>query len=241
VMKDVRGGMKGHDDEAVMQMISSAIGQVAGGLSRVSDELSTLAGIVESGFEEMKWALQQQTEVLLSIDQTLKSPSQTQAREWRVMAEQLRTRTCFDEAEEWFLKSLQLNPLDYRTYVGLALNYLRKNDFDKAEEVLIRSFPHAPKGTLGPGRRKKRLGGRKTEDMTDEELEAELDGLFDEGEEEHLSVIQFDYRSLSHRLVGRIYACRGDYQRASAELQSAIGLSPEYPEGNYDYALYSRL
>ncbi len=216
VLKDIRNGISDgvEGQERAMQMIASGLSNVtdavtqgtsdiydelssiSDGLSNISDALSNLAGIVQSGFDELKWELQQQTQVLLSIDQTLKTPSQTQAREWREMAEQLRKRGCFDEAIQWFLKSLEMSPLDFRTYVGLGMTYLRKNDFDKAEEVLKRSFPHAP----------------------------------------HSS--QFDYKSLSHRLIGRICACRSDYGRAAAELRLAIDLSPEYPEGNYDYTLY---
>jgi tetratricopeptide (TPR) repeat protein len=243
-MKDIRKGIRDgvEGQERAMQMIASGLSNVADKVSGVADELSNLAGIVQGGFDELNWELQQQTQVLLSIDQTLKTPSQTQAREWREMAEQLRKRDCFDEAEEWFLKSLKMSPLDYRTYIGLAFNYLRKNDFDKAEEVLTRSFPHAPQGILGPSRKKP----KSVQDMTDEEaeavlveaglVEAEIDEL--ESEENHVQVSQFDYKSLSHRLIGRTCACRGDYGRAAAELRLAIELSPDYPEGNYDYALY---
>ena len=151
VMKDIRKGItdgrKGQEN--AMLMIASGLKNLSDEVSGVADELSNLAGIVQGGFDELNWELQQQTQVLLGIDQTLKNPSQTQAREWREMAEQLRSRGCFDEAEQWFLKSLEMSPLDFRTYVGLAMNYLRKNDFDKAEEVLTKSFPHAPKGVQG--------------------------------------------------------------------------------------------
>jgi len=36
------------------------------------------------------------------------------------------------------------NPLDYRTYIGLARTYLQKNEFDKARTYLEKSLPHAP-------------------------------------------------------------------------------------------------
>ena len=302
VMKDIRGGMKGQ--EAAMEMIASGLGQVADKvsdgfsqvadrLSDISDDLSTLAGIVQGGFEELGWELQQQTQILVSIDDTLKSPSQTQAREWRQMAEQLRKRGCFDEAEERFLKSLHTNPLDFRTYLGLAFNYLRKNDFDKAEDILTRSIPHAPKGCIGQAIGKICIGKICTGKVVSIrefgafiELNPGQDGLchvselsdsyvqsVDEvvklGDIVRVKVIaidekgrvklsrrlamaddkrsgdfgkkgrsEFDYRSLSHRLIGRIYACRGDFKRATSELHSALELSPNYPEGYYDHALY---
>jgi tetratricopeptide (TPR) repeat protein len=251
-MKDIRGDIRDgvEGQKRAMQMIASGLSEVTDavrdGLSGVADQLSTLAGIVQGGFDELNWKLQQQTQVLLSIDLTLKSPRQTKARELREMAEELRQRGELEKAEKFFLDSLDLNPLDYRTYIGLAFNYLRKSDFDKeeevrkidfdkAEEVLTRSFLHAPKGIPGPSRQRP-VRHKRIEDMTDDEsAEAAFDDLDDlETQEE----TEFDYKSLSHRLIGRICACRGDYGRAAAELRSAIDLSPHYPEGNYDYALY---
>ena len=235
LMKDISRGVRDGVDgqERAMQMIASSLGNVAEKLSGISDEISNLAGIVQGGFDELEWELQQQTEVLYSIDGTLRTPSQTQAKEWREMAEQLRGRGCYDEAEQWFLKSLEMSPLDFRTYVGLAMNYLRKTEFDKAEEVLTRSLPHAPQGMMGIGARK--------QDMTEDEEYLHYllrRGRKGEGYKEQVRDFLFDYKSLSRRLIGRIWACRGDYKRATAELRSAIDLSPEYPEGNYDYALY---
>ena len=277
VMEDIRKGIRdvGDGQERAMQMIASGLSNVADKVSGVANQLSTLAGIVQGGFDELNWKLQQQTQVLLSIDLTLKSPRQTKARELREMAEELRQRGELEKAEKFFLESLDWNPLDYRTYIGLAFNYLRKSDFDKeeevrkddfdkAEEVLIRSLPHAPKsdirtrssGLPSPSWLARHCrpdnsieedfdevvaqtgavqGGRTT---LDREIQL-LEGL--EAQEENLQMVQvsnFDYKSLSHRLIGRICACRGDYGRAAAELRLAIDLSPDYPEGNYDYVLY---
>ena len=199
VMKDIRKGVQGRGavENRGVEMLAAGLSEIAGKVSRVSDELSVLASVVEWGFEEIKWELQQQTQILMSIDKTLKTPSQTQAKEWRTMAEELRQRACLDEAEDWFLQALRLNPLDYRIYIGLAITYLRRNDFDKAKDLLEKSLPHAP-----------------------------------------LRVSGFDYRSQSYRLLGRIYACQEDYTSAASALQSAIQFSPDYPEGNYDYAQY---
>jgi len=237
LMKDIRNGVRDGVDgqERAMEMIASGLSNMAGKMSGIAEELSDLAGIVQGGFDELQWELEQQTQVLLSIDQTLKTPSQTQAREWREMAEQLRKRGCFDEAKQWFLKSLEMSPLDFRTYVGLGMTYLRKNDFDKAEEVLTRSFPHAPQREQGL----MRPVPKKLSEMTEEEIHEEADAIMKGVEAQVKQVSQFDYKSLSHRLIGRICACRGDYGRAAAELRLAIDLSPNYPEGNYDYALYA--
>lgn len=253
LLKSIKNGVEGQ--EVVTQMIalglSKATEAMKTGLAGISDELSNLAGIVQSGFDEIKWELQQQAQVLLSIDQTLKSPSQTQAREWREMAEQLRKRGCLAEAEQWFLKSIQSNPLDFRTYIGLAMNYLRQNEFDKAEQVLTQSIPHAPTGRecivsqQECERRALQRKERRTEAFAmalSERVGKPTGPRKDHTErppQDGPTHITFNYQSLSHRLIGRICACRGDYGRAAAELQSAIDLSPDYPEGNYDYALYS--
>lgn len=106
--------------------------------------LATAASAIEWGFGEIEWRLQQQSNVLQSIDYTLKTPSQTQANEWRGMAEELRCRGVLDEAEEFYLKALDTNRLDYRIYVGLAVTYLQRHQFEQARAMLQRSLPHAP-------------------------------------------------------------------------------------------------
>lgn len=128
-----------------LSRVSEDLSNISDTISGVSDEIANLASVMEWGFEEIKWELRQQTDVLKSIDHTLKNPSQVQADEWRRVAEQLRERACPKEAAEWFLKALAQNPLDYRTYIGLAMIYLHKGAFDKAADLLTRSLPHAPK------------------------------------------------------------------------------------------------
>lgn len=110
----------------------------------LSQGLSQIATAMEWGFAEVSWQLQQQTDVLKGIDETLKTPAETQANEFRQMAEKLVRRGVLDEAEEFYRKSLELNRLDYRTYIGLAGTLLRQNDFEEALKVLHRSLPHAP-------------------------------------------------------------------------------------------------
>jgi len=119
------------------------------GFQRLNDTLSSglseIASAIEWGFGEISWQLQQQTDVLKSIDYTLKTPSETKANEWRLHAEELRRRGVLEESEEFFLKALNEYRLDYRIYVGLAETYLRMNRFDKAKVFLEKSLPHAPK------------------------------------------------------------------------------------------------
>lgn len=111
----------------------------------LSSGLSEIASAIEWGFGEISWQLQQQTDVLKSIDYTLKTPSEARANEWRLHAEELRRRGVLEESEEFFLKALNEYRLDYRIYVGLAETYLQMSQFDKAKVFLEKSLPHAPK------------------------------------------------------------------------------------------------
>ena len=110
----------------------------------VASGLAELASVLEWGFGEVRWELQQQTQVLQSIDQTLRTPSQTRANESRLNAEELRRRGVLDKSEEFFLKALDDYPLDYRAYVGLGETYLRMSKFDEAMRYFEKSLPHAP-------------------------------------------------------------------------------------------------
>ncbi|MDM8551425.1 tetratricopeptide repeat protein [Desulfobacterales bacterium HSG2] len=119
------------------------------GFATLKDTLSTglseIASAIEWGFGEIGWKIEQQTEILQSIDRTLKTPSETKANEWRLHAEELRRRGLLEESEEFFLKAINEYRLDYRMYVGLAETYLRLNKFDEAKSFLEKSLPHAPK------------------------------------------------------------------------------------------------
>lgn len=111
---------------------------------KYSERFSEIAPAVEWGFGEIEWQLVLQTEALHGLDDELNMPGQIQANEWRNMAEKLRFRGVLEESEEFYLKALNLNRLDYRMYVGLAETYLQGNQFDKARNFLEKSLPHAP-------------------------------------------------------------------------------------------------
>lgn len=120
--------------------------EITEALTSYSEGISELSSIIEWGFEELSWKIEQMTGVLRSIDKTLKTPSMTQANEWRQIAERLRERGVLDESEKFYLKSVETNPLDYRTYIGLGKTYLQSGNLDKARTFWEKSLPHAPKG-----------------------------------------------------------------------------------------------
>jgi tetratricopeptide (TPR) repeat protein len=86
--------------------------------------------------------MQQHNSALQEIAAILKTPSETQAEEWRLMAEELRRREVYDESIELFLKALNANRLDYQIYIGLAETYLRIRQFDNARAYFEKSLPH---------------------------------------------------------------------------------------------------
>ncbi len=130
--------------EAILDRIEGLAQHHAALRRDLSEGMAVIASAMEWGFGEISWQLEQQTAVLTSIEHTLEAPAKTQANELRSMAEELRARGLLDEAERRFLKALELNPLDYRTYVGLAHTYLQSNKLDDARSALEKSLPHAP-------------------------------------------------------------------------------------------------
>ena len=104
-----------------------------------------VAGVIQWGFQELSWNVQKQTDVLRAIERTLQTPSQTQANEAYLMAEELHRRGVFTDAESFFRKALALNRLDFRIYIGLAYSLLAQNKFSEALPILESSLPHAPK------------------------------------------------------------------------------------------------
>lgn len=115
------------------------------GLEELTEGLSEIASILEWGLEEIRWELEQVRGVLENIYETLKSPTTTQANEWRLMAEELRRRGVLDKSQSLFLKALEANPLDYRTYIGLGKTCLQMGELDQARAHWDASLPHAPK------------------------------------------------------------------------------------------------
>jgi len=127
---------------------------------QISAGLTEIASILEWGFEELEWELGQIRGILGSIDKTLKTPRRTQAKELQEMAGELRRRGLLDDSEKYFLQSLELNPLDYRTYIGLGKTYLQIGELSKARTYWEKSLPHAPKEEIDYKSYSYRLIGR---------------------------------------------------------------------------------
>ena len=235
------------------------------GFERLYDSIEEIGSVLEWGFTELSWRLRQQTQVLNSIDYTLKTPNETQAKELRQMAEELRKRGVIEESEKRFLKSIDLNPLDYRSYVGLALTYLHMGKFDESKTFLEKSIPHAPKekeeqtesisGVVVSSEVRKlvsegnMINAIKVLRGTTGQGLKECKDAVDEIKARQVSILKtslesvpiFDWKSYSYKLIGRIFFCQNNYTGAVEALKHSIQLSPKYADSYYDYAQYCAL
>jgi len=111
---------------------------------RISEGFEELASCIEWGFNELYWRLDQQTEILKSIDEKLGRKRLFEADELRIMAEMLRQRTDLEESEITYKKSLEINKLDFRTYIGLSHTLIQRGKYIEAKKFLNKSLKHAP-------------------------------------------------------------------------------------------------
>ncbi len=142
-LKEIEGELaEQHLDENVMEVAQLAA--MARVHATMEKGFGRIASAIRWGTETLQWELRKQADALKGIDQTLKTPAETQANEWRIMADELLRRGVLDDAQEFYRKALSVNRLDYRVYVGLAQTLIRQNAFQEADRVLERSLPHAP-------------------------------------------------------------------------------------------------
>ncbi len=152
--QDLRDASDGLDhlkqSAAVGNLIEFAQLQVLRDLSeKLPKAIARVESAVRWACEQLIWHIEQQTEVIRSIDETLKTPVQTRANEWRVMADILRERGALNESVEFYEKSVAESPLDFRTYVGFAEALIQLGQADRALSVLTLSLPHAPRNMEG--------------------------------------------------------------------------------------------
>jgi tetratricopeptide (TPR) repeat protein len=121
------------------------------GIQNIAHGMNEFASVIEWGFGELSWQVQQQTSVLHEITSVLHEIKDNQIKQehlkadrWRLDAEEHRRRGHSDQALKFFLRSLDANSLDYRTYIGLAETYLHLGQFANAKTYLENSLFHAP-------------------------------------------------------------------------------------------------
>jgi len=184
---------------------------------KVDDLHSGLSRVLTWGFEELAWRLEIQTDVMRQLDRTLKTPSQTQANEWREMAEELRHRGAIDEAIPFFSKALSTNPLDYRIYIGYAYALVMSERPKEAFGILQKSLPHAPVGRIDFRSLSYRLMAYVTS------CEGDYSGAVSLGRQ--ALRLSADYTEALYDLAG-FSAMLGDTSECITQLESAIRRDP---------------
>jgi len=221
--------------------VSSQLDGVSSQLGEISSQLGEITNVLSAGLGELIWVNRQQLSTLMAINQTLKTPTQTQAREWCIMADELRSRELLDQAMEWYKKSLEANPLDYRTYTGGALCLIELGEWDHAESLLSDSMPHAPRTQgieVAPEEVIIRLGPSLPED--DKGILLPLDPVRPRERDEARPKMSLgsitDWRSYSMFLLSKIRRCRSDTGVAANLLSEAVEHSPDFALARYSQA-----
>lgn len=121
------------------------------GIQNMAHGMNEFASVIEWGFGELSWQMQQHTIALHEITSVLNEIKDNQIKQehlkadrWRLDAEKHRRRGDSDQALKFFLRSLDANSLDYQTYIGLAETYLHLGQFANAKTYLENSLFHAP-------------------------------------------------------------------------------------------------
>lgn len=146
-----------------LENIDSSLGEASGNLEAMSGQLDGLidaqyetadaiseglgivAGALDEGFSALRAQFDEQIGALSDICSVLENPRATQADELRRMADEMRRRNVLPKAQEAYLESLELNPLDYRAYIGIAETKIKQNALEEAKKYVEQSLPHAPK------------------------------------------------------------------------------------------------
>ncbi len=114
------------------------------GFEKLSGEVLETGTIVEWGFEDFNWRMQQETGIPRGAGPKPKSSAEIPASRYREMAEESWLKGSLYDAERNFLRAFHLDPSDYGNHMGLAYTNLLADEFDEAKEYLEKSLPYAP-------------------------------------------------------------------------------------------------
>lgn len=90
---------------------------------------------------------QKKIDLLTSIDETLKSPNQTESNEKLKLGLELLKLNKFKKAKRMFEESPDLNPLQFQSYIYLTLICLQLKEYEQALEYAEESIDFLPKKT----------------------------------------------------------------------------------------------
>ncbi|MBS4212782.1 tetratricopeptide repeat protein [Neobacillus rhizophilus] len=112
----------------------------------LSHNLQSLSNEIHQLRLELVSQNKKRNEILQNIEETLKAPNKTEAMENFGFAMRLVERGAIERSIEYFQKAIALNPLHYRSYIGISLAYIKMNNFEKALDYANESVLHAPDG-----------------------------------------------------------------------------------------------
>lgn len=126
------------------ERISEGIDNLADSLGSIKDGVNEIGAILEWGFSEIIWQLEQSREYLKQIVEVLMAPLDTKARERKKRAEKALANGWYQDAEEEFLISEELNKFDFTIHINLGMIYLFHNiDKHKAATYFEKAVKYA--------------------------------------------------------------------------------------------------
>jgi tetratricopeptide (TPR) repeat protein len=121
-------------------MLASEIESLTQVQIRTAEAIEDLTRIVDYRLAEVSWSIKQQTVVLVGILKAISEPNRVKAEELRKIGEELRKLGRFEESIKRFKEAEELNPLDYRIYVGWGFTYVFNNELDKGIKCFEKSL-----------------------------------------------------------------------------------------------------
>jgi tetratricopeptide (TPR) repeat protein len=113
-------------------------------LSEINCGINELKASFEWGISEIVWQIEQNREVLKSIEQGVWSPFDAQARNRKKQAQEAYNFGWIDESEEYFLESEQIVKIDFSVHISLGMIYLfHKIDKQKALTYFEKAIKYA--------------------------------------------------------------------------------------------------
>ncbi len=111
---------------ASQERINEGIDNLAYGIEQVEQGIYGLQASFEWGISEVVWQLEQNREVLKSIEEGIWSPFDAKAINRKRQAQEAYEYGWIDEAEEYFLESEKIVKTDFSVHISLGIIYLFK-------------------------------------------------------------------------------------------------------------------
>ena len=126
------------------ELLSLGFDELSISLNQISNGLSGLQSSFEWGISEVIWQIEQNREILKSINQGIWHPFDAQAKNRKEHAQEAYNAGWYDDAEEYFLESEKIVRFDFSVHISLGLIYLfHKIDKQKALVYFDKAIKYA--------------------------------------------------------------------------------------------------